>query len=381
MLNYEELQSKVVQTGICTRCGACIPACPNDFIKFTNGVPNWFGARKEDCTGCDKCYNACYMIRRELISGLRSLIFGRVKKTDIGVCRRVLSARTRDEKVEQLCQDGGIVTSILGYLLEKKLIDGALVADREGWMPVASVMKTKEQVIRTARTKYGVVPILKGLRAAIGEHGLSRICVVGSPCHIQSVRYLQHSNSPFASMIKFTVGLFCRENYEYQYIEEKVKEKGLKIEEVDKIEISEEFNIWANGERISYPIILVKNWVPKHCLVCDDFTNELADISVGSEGSSAGWSTVIIRTKEGENLFSRFEGEGAVEIKPLENLEGVEELSYRKRDQAKYTRNIFRLKEKGLQKQEIATKLGISEEVTNKLRISEEWWSYRLEGF
>lgn len=381
MLNYEDLQSSVVQADICTRCGACISACPNDFIKFINGGPNWFGARKEDCTGCDKCYNGCYMIRRDLISVLGRFIFGSAKKTGIGVCRRVFSSRMRDEKVKQFCQDGGIVTSLLTYLFEEKLIDGALVAEREGWMPVASIMKTKEQVIRAAGTKFGVVPILKGLRAAIAKHGLSRICVVGSPCHIQSVRYLQHSDSPFASIIKFTIGLFCRENFEYQYIEEKVKERGLRIEDVDKIEISEEFNIWANGKRVSCPITLVKNWVPKHCLVCDDFTNELADISVGGEGSPAGQSTVIVRTEEGENLFSKLASEGAVEIKPLENLEAIQELSDRKRDQAKYTRNIFRLKEKGLQRHEIAAKLGISEEVTNRLRISEEWWSYRLEGF
>jgi coenzyme F420 hydrogenase subunit beta len=381
MLNYEELQSKVVKTHLCTRCGACISACPNGFIKFIDEVPNWYKARKEDCTGCDKCYNGCYMIRRELLSSLRRLVFGPSKKTNIGVYSRILIARTQDERLKQLCQDGGIVTSILYHLLEEGFIDGALVADREGWMPLASVVKAKEQVIRAAGTKYGVVPILKELRSAIGEQGMSRICVVGSPCHIQAVRYLQHSSSPFASNIVFSIGLFCRENYWYKRIERKVGEEGLQMEDVDKIEISEEFNIWAKGKNVSLPITLVKNWVPKHCLVCDDFTSELADISVGSQGSPVGWSTVILRTEEGEKLFSELSEKGAAEIRELENLETIQELSDRKRDQAKYTKKIFRLKEKGLQRGEIAAKVGISEEVTERLRISKEWWDYRLEGF
>ena len=371
MLNYEELQSKVVQTGICTRCGACISACPNDFIKFSNGEPNWFGARREDCTGCDKCYDACYMIRRELISSLGIFIFGRTKKTEIGVSKRILSARTRDEKLKQFCQDGGIVTSLLIYLLEEKFIDGALVVGREGWMPVASVVKSKEQIIHAAGTKYGVVPILKGLKAAIGEYGLSRICVVGSPCHIQSVRYLQHSDSPFASMIKFTVGLFCRENYDSHCIEEKVIGVGLNIKDIDKFNVSEEFDVYANGKKLSFPITDVKSCIPKHCLVCEDFAGEFADISVGGDGSPEGWSTVVVRTEQGESIFSECEENKVIETKPLQNLDYIMEIADRKKEKGKQTRGIFRLTEKGLEKKEIAIKLGITEE-----RVS-----HRLEGF
>jgi len=39
------------------------------------------------------------------------------------------------------------------------------------------------------------------------------------------------------------------------------------------------------------------------------------------------------------------------------------------------------LKEKGLKKEEIAAKLGISDEISAKLRLSKGWWAYRLERF
>ena len=55
------------------------------------------------------------------------------------------------------------------------------------------------------------------------------------------------------------------------------------------------------------PITEVKNFVLKHCLVCEDFTSELADISIGSDGSPEGWSTVIVRTLKGVKIFTEFE--------------------------------------------------------------------------
>ncbi|RZN15711.1 MAG: hypothetical protein EF812_01635 [Methanosarcinales archaeon] len=39
------------------------------------------------------------------------------------------------------------------------------------------------------------------------------------------------------------------------------------------------------------------------CGVCPDFTSVYADISVGSEGSPQGWSTVIARTEQGKQLY------------------------------------------------------------------------------
>lgn len=376
---YEELKSKVIERGICVVCGACILACPNNFIQFINQKLEW-PAKKAECEYCDKCYNACYVIRREIMGERGMPLFG-LRREGIGGYKRIVSARTREEFVKRICQDGGIVTSLLTYALNEKLIDGALVTQRDGWMPKASTAKTKNELILAAGTKYGVVPILKELRAAVIAHHLGNICVVGSPCHIQSLRYLQNSNMPIVSAVKLTIGLFCRENYNYQCIEDNMKEKGLRIEEAEKFEISEEFNIWIRGKKVSFPIIEVKNWVPKHCLVCEDFTNELADISIGSEGSSQGWSTVIIRSEEGESIFFDLERKKIIEVKSVENIERIQELAYRKREQAKYTRKIFRLKEKGLKREEIIAKLGISEEIAAKLRLSEGWWSYRLDRF
>lgn len=362
MLNYEELQSKVVSAGLCSGCGACISACPNDFVAFANDKPNWNEKLKEECAWCDKCYNACYMVRRELIKDLGRFFFGRSGKNHIGVYRKVVAARTLNKEVKRFCQDGGIATSVLIHLLEGNLIEGALVVASDGWLPVVTVARTQEDLINAAGTKYGIVPILKGLKSAIREYGLRSIGIVGSPCHIQSLRYLQHAGLIEGCKVSPVIGLLCRENYEYKSVEAKVRGSGLRIEDVERFEISEEFNVWAKGEKISYPMVAAKKWVPKHCLICEDFTSELADISIGSDGSPEGWSTVIIRTEHAENILSELETKRVIEMMPLPRANELEELSQRKRKKGKQTRKIFKMAERGRDVEEIAEKLGITEE-------------------
>jgi coenzyme F420 hydrogenase subunit beta len=379
MPHYDELQSKVIGTGMCTTCGACVSACPNNFIHFENQRLRW-PITQSECEYCDKCYNACYVIRREFMGEIAKIIFGIRKKEDLGSFKRIVSARSK-ESSKQGSQDGGIVTSLLIYAHKEKTIDGAINTQRDRWIPTTHVAKTKEEFISASGTKYGIVPVLKELRPAVIDHGLSRVCIVGSPCHIQSLRYLQYSNMLLASMVKLTIGLFCRENYNSQLIAENMRKKGFEMGEVRKFEISDEFNIWVSERKISFPIVEVKNWVPRHCLVCEDFTNELSDISIGKEGSPEGWSTVIVRTERGEEVFSGLERERFIEIKRLENLDRIKEMAERKREQAKYTRKIFNLKEKGLGREEIVSKVAMSGEIWEKLRISEEWWSYRFECF
>ena len=367
MPSYEDLEARIIDTGECTICGACITACPGSHIKFTENKPKR-PKRTMDCVGCSTCYDACYILRHDLIGTIEGSTIGWGKKENIGLYRRAVTARTKDTEITTACQDGGIVTTLLLYALDSSVIDGALVVGRDGWAPIACIAETRDEIMLSAGTKYGVVPVLKALRAAVVDHGLSRICVVGSPCHIQSIRYLKHKGLPLASSVKLTVGLFCRENYEYTCLAKKVRAKGMDINQVDKLDVSDEFNIYAGGKKLSLPITELKSCVPKHCRVCLDFAAALADIAIGSGGSAEGWSTVIIRTEEGEEILSSMEEKGLIEAKETGDIVDVKEIASRKKEKGKQTKEIFKLKEVGLEKKEIAAKLGIMvERVSHRL--------------
>jgi coenzyme F420-reducing hydrogenase beta subunit len=361
MPSYEDLEVRIIDTGECTVCGACITACPDSHIKFIDNKPKRL-KRTMDCVGCHTCYDACYMLRHDLIKDIESSVMGWGRKENIGSYRRIAAARTKDARIEQTCQNGGIVTTLLLYALDSGLIDGALVVGRDAWAPVACIAKTRDEIVRAAGTKYGVVPVLKELRAAVVDRGLSKICVVGSPCHIQSIRYLKHKGLPLASSVKLTIGLFCRENYDYACITQKIRAKGVDMSQVAKLDVSDKFNIYAAGNKLSFPVTEAKSCVPRHCLICQDFAAELADIAVGSGGSAEGWSVIIIRTEEGEKVFAGMVDKGLVETREIGDIVDVREIADRKKEKAKQTEDTFRLKKQGLTKKEIAEILGITEE-------------------
>ena len=369
MPSYEDLEAKIIDRGECTVCGACITACPDSHIKLIENRPKR-PKRTVDCVGCLICYDACYMLRHDLVKDIESSIMGWGRKENIGIHRGIVAARTKDTQLAKACQDGGIVTTLLLYALDSGIIDGALVVGRDAWAPVACIASSRDEIIRAAGTKYGVVPVVKELRAAVVDHGLSRICVVGSPCHIQSIRYLKHKGLPLASAVKLTIGLFCRENYEYTCLTDKARAKGMDINQVSKFDVSDEFNIYAGGKKLSLPITEVKSCVPRHCLVCRDFAAELADIAIGSNGSAVGWSTVIVRTEQGERIFSGMEQKGLIETKEVGDAVDVKEIASRKKEKAEQTEETLRLRKRGLDKKEIAAILGITEE-----RVS-----HRLDG-
>ncbi|MHC1582511.1 MAG: Coenzyme F420 hydrogenase/dehydrogenase, beta subunit C-terminal domain, partial [Candidatus Syntropharchaeia archaeon] len=193
---------------------------------------------------------------------------------------------------------------------------------------------------------------------------------VGLPCHTRALRHMQHIKFELAPAISLTIGLFCRENYEYlslrRYIEGVLGEGSLA--EVRKFSVKEDAMLVhfsdsdgdGDGDKtLPTPITEVKKWIPHHCLLCSDFTNELADISVGCDGSPDGFSTVIVRTELGERVFAAIEAEGLLEAKPAD-IAAVREIAERKREKAKQTAKIYDLRSAGLSAEEIATRLGIS---------------------
>lgn len=327
---YEELESEVIEEGRCTYCGACVSACPLFHLKWIDGKPKR-PEKKAACEDCEVCYHACYrtVFDKEAIE---EEIFGRRRKEDedIGIHRRVIAAKVIDERIHEKAQDGGVVTAILLHLLEEKEIDGATLTGRtEEWMPLPLVAKSKEEIISAAGTKYGVSPNLLKVRTAVVDDMLDNICIVGLPCHVKAVRHLQHIKFDLAPAIKFVIGLFCHGNFEYERM---IAGITVNTGEVEKISVSKGvFQVRTRDTKLSIPLKETGGWLSGYCQTCDDYSAELADISVGSEGSKEGWSSVILRTKKGEEVFSELETKNYLKTKEIDNLESIKKNSVRKR--------------------------------------------------
>ena len=146
----------------------------------------------------------------------------------------------------------------------------------------------------------------------MSEH---RIAMVGTPCEIMAASKLQHyTDSP----IDVKLGLFCMENFSYKYFENLLEEYDLKMDDIEKFQIDKGFVclLLKTKQTVKIPLSIAKRIIRKNCNICVELTSETSDISVGSIGSEEGWSTLIIRTEKGEEIFN-----GAVEQKFIEAKE------------------------------------------------------------
>ena len=128
-----------------------------------------------------------------------------------------------------------------------------------------------------------------------------KIAMVGTPCEIMAASKLQYyTDSP----IDVKLGLFCMENFSYKYFVNLLSEYDLKMEDVEKFQIEKGFVflLLKTKQTVKIPLSVAKRIIRKNCNICVELTSETSDISIGSIGSEDGWSTLIIRTKKGEEI-------------------------------------------------------------------------------
>ena len=192
---WKELFSEVVTSGLCTGCAACVIVCPHPVLEYEadNGVYKPFhldlDGGPDDCThgqrGCTMCTRACPRFRN-WESEIDTHRFARERSDDeVWGIGDVILARATDESLVDGGQDGGFVSALLIYALEHDLVDAALVSGLEGdgstWVAKPVVARTKEDVVRTAQSRYTYSANLLAYEEAV-EGGAERIALVGMGC-------------------------------------------------------------------------------------------------------------------------------------------------------------------------------------------------------
>lgn len=324
---FAHLLTEVKKPGLCIQCGACAAACQ------VNAIEN--GELVGVCERCGFCYAQCPQTGDS--EKLSNLVFGESSsESDIGPYKNTFSVKTTDQDIEEKCQNGGAVTSILASLLDQDYIDAAVVMGTgdNPWKPKPKVATSKKDLIESAGTKFSPGPILKGLRNAVDLYGKEKIAIVGTPCQVKALRRMQFDDMALYHLsdhIELVIGLFCMESYDYTGLEKFVKnELDLSLEDIEKFDKKDE-------KLIIYPKNDSKKEIPLDspeleeisntaCDLCPDFTSELTDISIGYAGSPNDRSTVIVRTDIGENSFEIARSNNSIlDVKTLDSVEpGIE---------------------------------------------------------
>ena len=196
------------------------------------------------------------------------------------------------------------------------MIDAAIVigVSENPHEPLPLFIKDKDGLLKSAGTKYSNAHPLKILYE--GKE-TKRIAIVGTPCTLQALQKVNFYplNKPLYNNIVLKIGLFCMESFDYKEINEIIATEFHKnIKDIIKMDINKgKFIIYDNNsDTYEIPIHKIRGYARYGCFPCGDLTSELADISVGSIGSEEKWSTVIIRTSIGENLFNASINSGSI---------------------------------------------------------------------
>jgi coenzyme F420 hydrogenase subunit beta len=337
-ISFEEsLAKKVIESGKCAGCGACVVVCPFGCLEYATDKPNLI----KECKICGICTQVCPRYEWELAKA-ENFVFGRERRPDeeFGVYRRLVIAQATDDKITKVKQDGGVATALLLFALDKGLIDSALVAGidpEKPFYPIPKLAATTQELLDTAGTKYSCSPNILALTEVLKQKK-TKVAFVGTPCQIHAIRNIQMAGlKRLTAPLKFFIGLMCSECFVYEgLMEEHIRGKlGIKLGDIRKLNIKGKMLVTTDSGVTAIPLADVKQYARKSCGVCDDFSSELSDISVGGLGLD-GWTFTIVRTEKGEELFSNAEKAGFIKTKPVEegafSLSLLSKLTKKKRD-------------------------------------------------
>ncbi|MFQ5894669.1 MAG: Coenzyme F420 hydrogenase/dehydrogenase, beta subunit C-terminal domain [Nitrospinota bacterium] len=351
---FKDMMNDVVAAGSCCECGGCVLVCPHNVIEYVEGKPKQTAkpaASFDYCgisegIGCDVCASVCPRLwPRE--AHLQDALFRRERPYEgiFGVYRRVVAARTRDERVLARCQDGGVVTTLLARALRQGKIDGAVVSALDGekpCSPIPKVVTKEEEALASAGSWYTYCPNNLALEDA-ERMGLTRVGFVGVPCQVTPLRKMELIDEGFLhtpkkkeqhidrqrrflrgyrERVAFTVGLLCSEVFTYEglMVGKIQEEMGIPLTEVQKFNVKGKVLIYKkSGEVVDLNLKEAQQYARPECHHCGDFSGELADISCGGVGSM-GWTITLLRTPLGEQLFDEMVEEGLLEVRPMEEF-------------------------------------------------------------
>lgn len=331
--------AQVVRDGLCLGCGVCQDACPKSCIRIIHGRElNYPKVDNSLCIECSRCLNVCSGKGIDMKKFTSIICENENLEYDkyLGYFDKCFSGYSLDNEIRYHSASGGCLSSFLIYLLDKKIINGAIVV---GWnnqnpmSPQTYIAKNKKEILAARSSKYCVVSyegIIHELKQNEGKY-----VIVGLPCHIQSFRKFCSTSKVIQERIVGFFAIYCSSNrtrLSQEYLIYRYK--------INKNEIYS-FAYRDNGclgsmifkdkdgkiiKSIPYPEywIGMKGFfnVPR-CSLCIDHYGELSNVSFGDLhvgkfiNDKIGISSVISRSSYWTNLLNTACKEGYMKLDEL----------------------------------------------------------------
>ena len=284
--------------------------------------PSADAAPRDLCTDCGisrssdpkRCGRACQFIRPDY-AALEARVHGRARdparpdELHFGPFRRMLRAALAPPLAG--AQWTGIVTRLGERLLETGAVDAVLTmapdpADR--WKPVPVLVTEASGMAQCRGMRMGYAPLLALLEPA-RERGYKRLAVIGIPCQVYALRALEEELG-FERL--YVVGTPCSDNTTTERFHRFLALLTDAPDTITYLEFRADYHVelrFADGGVKEIPFLLLPlsdlpgDFFPLTCRTCVDYTNALADITVGYMGGQ-GEQWLLVRNERGEELLA-----------------------------------------------------------------------------
>ncbi|MGF1454794.1 MAG: Coenzyme F420 hydrogenase/dehydrogenase, beta subunit C-terminal domain [Alphaproteobacteria bacterium] len=272
------------------------------------------------CTDCgvsrmaepEACGRACQFIKPDY-SRLETQVHGRPRdpsradELHFGPFKRMVRARLKAPKAG--AQWTGITTRLAERLLETGAVDAVATmaphpADR--WRPVPVLVTDPADLADCRGMRMGYAPLLSLLEPA-RERGFKRLAIIGIPCQVYALRALE-AELGFERL--HVIGTPCSDNTTTERFHEFLALLSDAPDTITYLEFRADFQVelrFTDGRKKEIPFLhlpiskLPPDFFPLTCRTCVDYTNVLADITVGYMGGQ-GDQWLIVRNDRGEEL-------------------------------------------------------------------------------
>ena len=207
----------------------------------------------------------------------------------------------------------GITTALGAALLEQAAVDAVICMGpdaQDRWKPVPMIVTDPAGMARARGMRMGYAPLLAALAPARAA-GHRRIAVIGIPCQVYALRALE-AELGFDEIT--VIGTPCSDNTTTENFHAFLARLDARPETISYLEFRADYQVelrYDDGRKprtvpfLNLPLSdLPADFFPMTCRTCVDYTNRLADVTVGyMAGEGDQW--LIVRNARGAALLDR----------------------------------------------------------------------------
>jgi coenzyme F420 hydrogenase subunit beta len=204
----------------------------------------------------------------------------------------------------------GLTTRLAERLLETGAVDAVLAMapdPDDRWKPMPVIITDAKDMARCRGMRMGYAPLLALIEPAL-KAGHKRLGIIGIPCQVYALRALEQQ---FGFERLYVIGTPCSDNTTTANFHTFLALLSDRPETITYLEFRADFHVelrFADGHKQLIPFLqlplstLPGDFFPLTCRTCVDYTNALADITVGYMGGT-GEQWLIVRNARGQELL------------------------------------------------------------------------------